>query len=76
MASSGVLPVLQIVNRTEKGDRLPLITALAPNRGNRVLDVKVMRRLNRDQQLIEGCDALVSPLTGSQWGQIAGRCVS
>jgi hypothetical protein len=55
---------LEIVNRTHKGDRLPLA------------QVNVARAPVYDLKLPEGCDSLVSSLTRSQLARIAGRCVS
>jgi hypothetical protein len=55
---------LQIVNRTQKNDRLPLA------------QIKVPRAPMSDASLPEGCDSLVSSLTRSDLARIAGRCVS
>jgi hypothetical protein len=55
---------LEIVNRTQKGDRLPLA------------QINVPRALVSDASLPEGCDSLVSSLTRSDLARIAGRCVS
>jgi hypothetical protein len=55
---------VQIVNRMQKGDRLPLVQINAPR-------VPVY-----DSRLPDGCDSLVSPLTHSHLARIAGRCVS
>jgi hypothetical protein len=55
---------LEIVNRTQKGDRLPLT------------QINVPRAPVSDASLPEGCDSLVSSLTRSDLARIAGRCVS
>ena len=55
---------LQIVNRTQKGDRLPLA------------QIDVPRAPVSNASLPEGCDSLVSSLTRSDLARIAGRCVS
>jgi hypothetical protein len=55
---------LQIVNRTQKGDRLPLA------------QINIPRAPVSDASLPEGCDSLVSSLTRSDLARIAGRCVS
>jgi hypothetical protein len=55
---------LQIVNRNQKGDRLPLA------------QINVPRAPVSDASLPEGCDSLVSSLTRSDLARIAGRCVS
>jgi hypothetical protein len=54
----------EIVNRTQKGDRLPLVQRTAP------------RVPAYDSRLPDGCDSLVSSLTHSDLARIAGRCVS
>jgi hypothetical protein len=56
--------VVEIVNRTQKGDRLPLA------------QIDVPRVPVSDASLPEGCDSLVSSLTRSDLARIAGRCVS
>lgn len=50
---------LQIVNRTQKGDRLPLA------------QIKIPRAPVSDASLPEGCDSLVSSLTRSDLARIA-----
>ncbi|MGB9057051.1 MAG: hypothetical protein WCC50_00925 [Pseudolabrys sp.] len=54
---------LQIVKRTQKGDRLPLA------------QINIPRAPVSDASLPEGCDSLVSSLTRSDLARIAGRCV-
>ena len=54
---------LEIVNRTQKGDRLPLA------------QINVPRAPVSDASLPEGCDSPVSSLTRSDLARIAGRCV-
>ena len=56
----------QIVNRTLKGDRLPLIQP----------QISVRLAPTPDLKLADGCDPLVSSLTHSELALIAGRCVS
>jgi len=55
---------LRIVNRIQKGDRLP------------PAQINVPRAPLSDASLPEGCDSLVSSLTRSDLARIAGRCVS
>jgi hypothetical protein len=52
------------VNRTSKGDRLPLVKVIIP------------RAPAYEARLPDGCDPLVSALTNSHLARIAGRCVS
>jgi hypothetical protein len=54
----------EIVNRTRKADRLPMIP------------VHVPRAPVYDAKLPDGCEPLVSVLTRSNLARIAGRCVS
>jgi hypothetical protein len=61
-ARSDVGSSVEIVNRTRKADRLP------------VVQINVPRALAYD--VPDGCDPLVSPLTRSHLARIAGRCVS
>jgi len=63
-AHSDVAPTGSIVNRTHKGDRLPLA------------HVHVQRAALPGSKLPDGCDSLVSSLTHSQLARIAARCVS
>jgi hypothetical protein len=55
---------VEIVDRTRKGDRLPLVQINAP------------RAHVPDSRLPDGCDPLVSSLTRSHLARIASRCVS
>ena len=57
---------VQIVNRTRKGDRLPLVQP----------QINVPLAPASDSKLADGCDSLVSSLTHSRLALIAGRCVS
>lgn len=66
----------QIVNRTLKGDRLPLVAALHPNAVDRSLKTKAARATASDSKLPDGCDLPVSPLANFELARIAGRCVS
>jgi len=55
---------VEIVNRSRKGDRLPLV------------QINVPRAPAYDSRLPDGCDSLVSSLAHSHLARIAGRCVS
>jgi hypothetical protein len=65
---SDVSSSTEIVNRTHKGDRMPL----AQVHITRPLDQLVADA----HDLPEGCDPLVSSLTHSQLARVAARCVS
>ena len=75
-AFSGAAPSTEIVNRTQKGDRLPVIPALHQNPVNRPPEVNLLRILAPDQDLAAGCESLASPLAHFPLAQIAGRCLS
>jgi hypothetical protein len=75
-AWSGTAPAGQIVDRTGKGDRLPLVPAFHANEGSQPVEFYVRRTPDTDQQLLDGCESLASPLSYSPSAQIAGRCVS
>jgi hypothetical protein len=55
---------MEVVNRTSKGDRLPLVKVIIP------------RTPAYEARLPDGCDPLVSALENSHLAHIAGRCVS
>jgi hypothetical protein len=63
-----VVSSTQIVNRTQKGDRLPLVLALPPTRTEQI-------GLSA-QALPEGCEAAGSPLAHFPLEHPAGRCLS
>ena len=75
-ASLGAAPSTEIINRTQKGDRLPVVPALHQNPVNRPPEVNLPRILAPDQDLADGCESLASPLAHSPLAQIAGRCLS
>jgi hypothetical protein len=55
---------VEIVNRTRKADRLPMV------------QINVPRAPAYDARLPDGCESLASALTRSNLARIAGRCVS
>jgi len=75
-ASSGAAPSTEIINRTQKGDRLPLVPALHEDPSSRLLEVNFPRISAPDRGLADGCEPLASPLAHSALAQIAGRCLS
>jgi hypothetical protein len=74
--SSGAAPSTAIINRAQKGDRLPAGPTLHQNPVNRSPEVNLRRVPAADQDLADGCEALASPLAHSPLAQIAGRCLS
>jgi hypothetical protein len=75
-AFSGAAPSVELVNRAQKGDRLPLVPALHQNPVSRLLEVNVPRVPAPDRGLADGCESLASPLARSPLAQIASRCLS
>jgi len=75
-ASSGAAPSVEIVNRAQKGNRLPLVPGLHQNPVSRQLEVNLPRVPAPERDLADGCESLVSPLARSPLAQIAGRCLS
>src|SRR5215469_2715397 len=73
-AFSGAAPSTEIINRTQKGDRLPVVSALPQNPVNRPPEVNLPHI--PDQDLADGCEPLASPLAHSTLAQIMGRCLS
>lgn len=62
------------VNRTLKGDRMPLIPATSRKAVNGPFEMKVPPAPK--PRLLEGCEPVVSSIGQSPLAQIAGRCVS
>ena len=75
-ASSGAAPSTEIINRTQKGDRLPVVPALHRNPVNQPPRVNLRLMPAPDRGLADGCEPLASPLAHSPLAQIAGRCLS
>jgi hypothetical protein len=75
-AWSGAAPSIEIMNRTRKGDRLPLVPAFHQNAVNLPLQVDVPRTPAPSPGLLEGCESLASSLAPSLLAHTAGRCLS
>ena len=69
--SSGSAAVVEQVNRAGKTNRLPVFPAFGQNILNPPAGIWIS-----DQELLDGCEAVVSPLAGSTLTQMAGRCLS
>jgi hypothetical protein len=63
-----------VVNRTLKGDRLPLLTSKSRNAVNGPIERKAPPAAR--PQLLDGCEPVVSAIGQSPLAQIPGRCVS
>jgi len=75
-ARSRIDPPGQLVNRSQKGDRLPLLPTSDLNAVSHLLKINVPRVRLLDSKLAEGCEPIVSFLTHSELARVAGRCVS
>jgi hypothetical protein len=70
-AASSVVPSTDIVDRTQKGDRLPL------HRNTVTLPLKRIEQTGfSNQGLPVGCEAVGSPLAHASLAHVAGRCLS
>ena len=75
-ARSSVEPSGQIVDRTQKGDRLPLLSKSHLNAVSQRLKINAPRARTLDSKLADGCEPIVSFLAHPELARIAGRCVS
>lgn len=64
-ASQSVDPMVQIVDRSHKGDRSPVSTTVGKQ-----------RRPHHSPIVLTGCDLAFSPLSASAQANFAGRCVA
>jgi hypothetical protein len=62
-----------VINRTLKGDRMPLIPAKSRNAVNGP-EIKAPRLVK--PELLDGCEPVVSAIGQSPLARVAGRCVS
>src|SRR5262245_10724023 len=76
-ASSGLHRAVQTqsVDRGAKGDRLPIISEKARSRNAVNGPVETPRAPVR-QELLDGCESIVSAIAQSPLSQVPGRCVS
>jgi hypothetical protein len=70
----------QVVNRTNKGDRLAVTMTVMPksNQSNSSSNQPTASDTTSAQprKLLDGCDPLVSPLAGAATAGLTGRCMS
>jgi hypothetical protein len=75
--TAGMERAPHLVNRSLKGDRMPLIPeSVRRNAVNGPKDVQPVRAPVRQEVLLDGCEAIVSPIAQSPLSQVPGRCVS
>ncbi|MGA7485422.1 MAG: hypothetical protein WBW74_00570 [Xanthobacteraceae bacterium] len=65
-----------MVNRTLKGDRIPVIPANSRNAVNGPIEMKAPLAPTPKPRLLDGCEPMVSAIGQSPLAQIPGRCVS
>jgi hypothetical protein len=76
IAAPSVTPSAPLMNRTLKGDRMPLIPAASRNAVNGPIQTKAPPAPTPKPRLLDGCEPMVSAIGQSPLAQIAGRCVS
>jgi hypothetical protein len=64
------------VNRTLKGNRLPLIPGKSLNAVNGPSEIKAPPARAPKSELLDGCEPIVSSIGQSPLSRIAGRCLS
>ena len=64
------------VNRTLKGDRMPLIPGKSRNAVNGPFEIKAPQAPAAIPELLDGCEPVISSIGQTPLAKIAGRCVS
>ena len=66
------------VNRALKADRLPLVpdAKARKNAVNGPIEIRVPRAPQPKQELLDGCELIVSAIARSPLSQVPGRCLS
>ena len=64
------------INRTLKGDRLPLVPAVSRNAVNTPAEIKAPREPAPRPVLLEGCEPIMSTIGQPPLSRVAGRCLS
>ncbi|HEY7248184.1 MAG TPA: hypothetical protein VH678_30340 [Xanthobacteraceae bacterium] len=64
------------INRSLKGDRLPLLPGLGRNAGSAPAEIKAPQAPPRTPELLVGCEPIVSSIGQPPLARVAGRCVS
>jgi hypothetical protein len=64
-----------MVNRTLKGDRMPLVTTKSLNAVNGPVEIKAPAPAPKPR-LPDGCEPVISQIGQSPLAQIPGRCIS
>ena len=65
-----------VINRTLKGDRLPLVSSSNRNAVKGPHEIKIQPAPAAKPKLLDGCEPVVSAIGQSPLAQVAGRCVS
>jgi len=64
------------VNRTLKGDRMPLVPGKSRNAVNGPFEIKAPQAPAAMPELLDGCEPVISSIGQTPLAKIAGRCVS
>jgi hypothetical protein len=75
-AAPSVDPTASSVNRTLKGDRMPLIPGTSRNAVNGPFQIKAPQTPASVPELLDGCEPVISSIGQTPLAKIAGRCVS
>jgi hypothetical protein len=75
-ASPAPKQVQQLVDRALKGDRLPLVPEKARKNAVNGPHELAPRAPAARQELLDGCESIVSAIAQSPLSQVPGRCVS
>ncbi len=73
-AAPSIVQTAPSVNRTLKGNRMPLIPTTSRNAVNSPLEIKAPPA--PAPKLLDGCEPMISSIGQSPLAQIPGRCVS
>jgi hypothetical protein len=75
-AAPSVDQAVSSVNRTLKGDRLPLLPGTSRNAVNQPFQIKAPQAPASLPELLDGCEPVISSIGQTPLAKIAGRCVS
>jgi hypothetical protein len=74
-AAPSIEATAPVLNRTLKGDRLPLVPGGSRNAVNGPVEIKAPP-VPAKPKLLEGCEPVVSSIGQSPLAQVPGRCLS
>jgi|SRR5271165_3938382 len=75
-AATSVDQSLAGINRTLKGDRLPLVPDISRNAVSNPIEIKAPRAPAPRPELLDGCEPIMSTIGQPPLSRVAGRCLS